>query len=168
MTAQPSYFCIANLGDANPFEHGGAFVCIDRRGIYDPILLIYDPDFRKRSEIALERCHKIVDDRGDFLGVGDNRFHPKHTTWFSSSLRPNCEFAEWDFDEFINLLTSQDVVKRASAYCTLVSYHGVYEFDHDPYVYESEEDAEQFCDQMLKQIEESKTWWDGYFKKEAN
>ena len=44
MTAQPSYFCIANLGDSDPFLYGGAFVCIDRRGIYDPILLIYDTD----------------------------------------------------------------------------------------------------------------------------
>jgi hypothetical protein len=166
MTAQPSYFCIANLGDADPFTYGGDFVCIDRRGIYDPILLIYDPDSRKRSEITLERCHKIVNDDGEFLGVGDNRFHPKCKTWFSDDLDPSCDFIGWEFDEFINLLTSQDAVKLASAYCTLLSYHGVHEFDHDPYVYESDEDAAHFCDQMLKQIEESKAWHDGYFAKE--
>ena len=166
MTAQPSYFCIANLGDADPFTYGGDFVCIDRRGIYDPILLIYDPDSRKRSEITLERCHKIVNDDGEFLGVGDNRFHPKCKTWFSDDLDPSCDFIGWEFDEFINLLTSQDAVKLASAYCTLLSYHGVHEFDHDPYVYESDEDAAHFCDQMLKQIEESKLWHDGYFAKE--
>jgi hypothetical protein len=166
MTTQPSYFCIANLGDADPFTYGGDFVCIDRRGIYDPILLIYDPDSRKRSEITLERCHKIVNDDGEFLGVGDNRFHPKCKTWFSDDLDPSCDFIGWEFDEFINLLTSQDAVKLASAYCTLLSYHGVHEFDHDPYVYESDEDAAHFCDQMLKQIEESKAWHDGYFAKE--
>lgn len=166
MTAQPSYFCIANLGDADPFFYGGDFVCVDRRGIYDPILLMYDQDSRKRSEITLERCHKIVDDDGKFLGVGTNRFHPRYRAWFSDDLEAVTEFAGWKFDEFINLLTSQDVVKLASAYCTLISYHGVYEFDHDPYVYESEEDAEHFCDQMLKQIEESKTWHDGYFAKD--
>jgi hypothetical protein len=166
MTAQPSYFCIANLGDADPFAYGGAFVCIDRRGIYDPILLIYDEDFKKRSEITLERCHKIANDSGEFLGVGTNRFHPRHEEWFSKDLESVADFAGWEFDEFINLLTSQDVVKRASGYYTLVSYHGAHEFDHDPYVYENEEDAEHFCDQMLKQIEESKTWHDGYFAKE--
>lgn len=166
MTAQPSYFCIANLGDADPFLYGGAFVCIDRRGIYDPILLIYDEDFHKRSEITLERCHKIVNDDGEFLGVGTNRFHPKCKEWFSDSLHPSCDFVGWEFNEFIELLTSQDVVKRASAYCTLVSYHGEHEFDHDPYVYENEEDAAHFCDQMLKQIEESKLWHDGYFAKD--
>lgn len=166
MTAQPSYFCIANLGDADPFTYGGAFVCIDRRGIYDPILLIYDEDFRKRSEVTLERCHRIIDDSGKFLGVGTNRFHPKYKEWFSDELETAANFGDWDLQEFINLLTSQDVVKRASAYLTLVSYHGVYEFDHDPFRYETEREAEKFCDKMLAQIEESKTWHDGYFAKE--
>lgn len=167
MTAQPSYFCIANLGDADPFTYGGAFVCIDRRGIYDPILLIYDEDFRKRSEITLERCHRIfVLETEDDVHVGTNKFHSQMTEWFSDDLNTVASFAGWQFDEFINLLTSQDVVKLASAYYTLVGYYGVHEFDHDPYVYENEEDAAHFCDQMLKQIEESKTWHDGYFAKE--
>ena len=166
MTAQPSYFCIANLGDVDPFEHGGAFVCIDRRGIYDPILLMYDQDFRKRSEITLERCHKIVCDDGEFVGVGTSRFHPRHKEWFSDELFNAAEFAGWEFREFVDLLTSQDVVKRASAYLTLVGYHGAYEFDQDPYVYTSEKGAEMFCDKLLAQIEESKTYHDGYFAKE--
>lgn len=166
MTAQPSYFCIANLGDADPFTYGGAFVCIDRRGIYDPILLIYDEDFRKRSEITLERCHKIVNDEGEFLGVGTNRFHPRYKEWFSDSLHSSCDFVGWEFNEFINSLTSQDVVKLASAYLALIGYYGAHEFDHYPYVYETEEGAEEFCDKMLAQIEESKSWHDGYFAKE--
>lgn len=166
MTAQPSYFCIANLGDADPFEHGGAFVCIDRRGIYDPILLVYDQSFRKRSEITLERCHKIVCDDGEFVGVGTNRFHPRHKEWFSDELFNADEFAGWELREFVDLLTSQDVVKRASAYLTLANYHGVYEFDHEPYTYNNEKAAVIFCDKMLAQIEESKTWHDGYFAKD--
>ena len=157
MTAQPSYFCIANLGDA--------FVCIDRRGIYDPILLMYDQDLRKRSEITLERCHRIVSIDGECVGVGTNRFHPRLREWFSDELFNAAEFAGWEFLEFVDLLTSQDVVKRASAYLTLVVYHGVYEFDHYPYTYENEKDAELFCDKLLAQIEESKTWHDGYFAK---
>jgi hypothetical protein len=65
-------------------------------------------------------------------------------------------------------LVSTNVVERAGAYLELASYHGVHEFDHYPYIYEKEEDAKNFCNQMLAQIEESKTWWDGYFKKEVN
>lgn len=166
MTAQPSYFCIANLGDVNPFEHGGAFVCIDRRGIYDPILLIYDQDTRKRSEIILERCHKIVCDDETFFGVGTNRFHPKYKEWFSDHLESAADFAGWDLEEFIDLLTSQDVVKCASAYLTLVGYYGAEEFDQYPFIYETDGEAEKFCDKMLAQIEESRTWWDGYFAKD--
>ena len=166
MTAQPSYFCIANLGDADPFLYGGAFVCIDRRGIYDPILLIYDEDFRGRGEVALERCHKILSDSDDFLGVGTNRFHPKHKEWFSDDLETVTDFAGWEFDEFVNLLTSQDAVKCASAYLTLVGYYGVRAFDHNPFIYETEEDAAKFCEKMLAQIEESKLWHDGYFAKD--
>jgi len=168
MTAQPSYFCIANLGDADPFEHGGAFVCIDRRGIYDPILLIYDQDFKKRSEVTLEPCHRIISSTGEILSVGTNKFHATHPEWFSDSLSEVAEFNERDFGDFVSELVTADVVMRASAYLALIGYHGVREFDHYPYIYEKEEDARNFCNQMLAQIEESKTWWDGYFKKEVN
>lgn len=166
MTAQPSYFCIANLGDVDPFLYGGAFVCIDRRGIYDPILLIYDEDFRKRSEVTLERCHKILDDNGNFLGVGTNRFHPRYKEWSSDELKTVAEFYSLDFQEFTNWLTSQHIRERAHAYEVLVSYHGVYVFDQDPFFYEKTEDADKFCSKMLAQIEESKTWHDGYFAKD--
>ena len=168
MTAQPSYFCIANLGDANPFEHGGAFVCIDRRGIYDPIMLMYDEDFKKRSEITLVPCHRIVSSAAEILSVGTNKFHATHPEWFSESLSYVAEIQWRDFDDLVSELVSTDVVMRASVYLALVSYHGVKEFDHYPYIYENEKDARNFCNQMLAQIEESKTWWDGYFKKEVN
>jgi len=168
MTAQPSYFCIANLGDADPFEHGGAFVCIDRRGIYDPIMLMYDEDFKKRSEITLEPCHRIVLSTGEILSVGTNKFHATYPEWFSKSLEEVAEFIERDFDDFVGELVSTNVVTRADAYLALIDYHGVFEFDQYPYIYEKEEDAKNFCDQMLAQIEESKTWWDGYFRKEVN
>lgn len=163
--SQPSYFCIANLGDADPFEYGGAFVCIDRRGIYDPILLIYDQDSRKRSEIALEPCHRITSESG-VISVGTNRFHVTHPEWFSNSLKEVADFVGSRFDSFVDDLISKDVVKRAGAYLALVAMFGEHEFDHYGYIYDNEEDAEKFCDKMLAQIEESKTWWDGYFDRE--
>lgn len=164
-TSQPSYFCIANLGDVNPFEHGGAFVCIDRRGIYDPILLIYDQDFYRRSEITLERCHKILSNTGELIGVGTNRFHPKCEEWFSNSMQAVANFSYNELDKFVDNLTSNNVVERAQAYLSLIYYHGVHEFDHYPFVYENVEDAELFCSKMLEQLEDSESWHDGYFKK---
>lgn len=164
--SQPSYFCIANLGDADPFEHGGAFVCIDRRGIYDPILLIYDQDLRKRSEITLEPCHLYKSLKEHLISVGTNNFHPDiYPEWFSDSISDAARFCGQNFYDFVSDLISKNVVKRAGAYLNLIYYHGVFEFDHYPYIYEDEKDAERFCDKMLAQIEESKTWWDGYFNK---
>lgn len=168
MTAQPSYFCIANLGDVNPFEHGGAFVCVDRRGIYDPILLIYDADHKRRSEITLEPCHRIMSAGGEIAGVGSNKFHANYPEWFSDSLQGVASFCGRNFDEMVNELVSGDVVLRAGIYLALVAYYGVYEFDHYPFVYDDEDSAERFCNKMLEQIEESKTWWDGYFNMEEN
>ena len=165
--SQPSYFCIANLGDADPFEHGGAFVCIDRRGIYDPILLIYDQDLRKRSEITLEPCHRICKNLKErLISVGANNFHPDIPEWFSDSLSDAARFCGQNFYDFVSDLISTNVVKRAGAYLNLAHYHGVFEFVHYPHIYEDEKDAERFCDKMLAQIEESKSWWDGYFDKE--
>ena len=169
MTAQPSYFCIANLGDADPFEYGGAFVCIDRRGIYDPILLIYDQESRNLSEITLEPCHRVVEGyKVDLISIGANKFHSTIPEWFADSLKDVAKACGQNFYDFISDIISTNVVKRASAYLELANYHGAYEFDQYPYIYETEEDARNFCDQMLAQIEESKTWWDGYFKKEVN
>lgn len=165
--SQPSYFCIANLGDANPFEYGGAFVCIDRRGIYDPILLIYDQDLRKLSEITLEPCHRICKNLKErLISVGSNKFHPDIPEWFSDSLSDAARFCGQNFYHFVSDLISTNVVTRAGAYLSLANYHGVFEFVHYPYIYEDEKDAKRFCDKMLAQIEESKSWWDGYFDKE--
>jgi len=164
MTSQPSYFCIANLGDANPFEHGGAFVCVDRRGTYDPILLIYDEDFKRRSEITLEPCHRIMSADGKVTGVGSNKFHVNYPEWFSDSLEAVANFCGRDFDDLVDELVSTDIVLRAGIYLALVSYHGVHEFDHYPFIYNDEKSAKRFCNKMLEQIEESGDWWDGYFK----
>jgi hypothetical protein len=48
-TLQPSYWCIENLGDVDPLQHGGKFVCIDRRGVYAPIMLILQEPENKRG-----------------------------------------------------------------------------------------------------------------------
>lgn len=159
---QPSYFCIANLGDVNPFEHGGEFVCIDRRGIYDPILLIYDQDFRERREITLERCHKIINEE-NHLHVGTNIYHPFSTEWFSSDLAGVASFFDCHFEDLVNMLCSNSVLRRANAYLMLCEYYGVSNFDEYPLKYENDDDAKLFCDKMLEQIEEAKHYHDGYF-----
>lgn len=42
MTNQPKWHCVANLGDVNPLEYGGAFVLIDATGVYPPELHVWD------------------------------------------------------------------------------------------------------------------------------
>ena len=163
MTDQPSYFCIINLGDANPFEYGGAFVCIDRRGSYDPILLIYEEKTKKRFEVTLEKCFPIFEG-GKITHVGSNIFHPHLKEWFSKDLKSVADFISLPHFEFLALSFSRNVITRASFYNLLINYFGVEEFDQYPYIYESDEEAEKFCDEMLRQIKETKTWKDGYFQ----
>jgi len=165
MTDQPSYFCIANLGDANPFEHGGAFVCIDRRGIYDPILLVYNADLKKRSEVTLEPCHRIQS-LGKIVGIGTNKFHTLKAEWWGDidSLQKIVDFTGCDLSDLVNTFITQNCISRACAYLKLIEYHGIHEFDHDSCLYEYYRDAKKFCDEMLRQIEETKTWKDGYFQ----
>ena len=70
-TNQPSYHCITNIGDVNPEEYGGQFVCIDKTGFYDPILLVYDADFDTLYDITLTRCIRVNEE-----SVSDNVYHP--------------------------------------------------------------------------------------------
>jgi len=75
-TNQPSWHCIANLGDATPEDHGGAFVLVDKRGIYTPELWLCEPGERdgsgaQWSTILLEQLTPCPSAKEN---LGDNRF----------------------------------------------------------------------------------------------
>jgi len=176
--AQPSYWCIANIGDADPYEHGGAFVLVDRRGIYCPELVtiesLDDSDLRIAHNIQLERLTIIKSTKpvaeeeshkaNGWIGVSDNRFHTDTRAWFGvrSSLRQVAASIGKDVDSFIGDLVSSDPVTVAIAYQALARYHGYFNFDSEPRTL-TEEKAKLMCDRFLAQISESQSWHDGYF-----
>jgi len=179
MTNQPSFWCVANIGDADPYEHGGAFVLVDRRGIYCPELIVMtdsddSSECRLAYSIRLERltavkqAMSVVDDQSSsalgWIGVSDNRFHPNLCAWFGNcaSLSSVARFIGSSFDKLIVDLLSSDPVTLASAYKSLADYHGPLNFDSDPQTLSGEK-AKLMCDRFLAQIEESRTWHDGYY-----
>jgi hypothetical protein len=171
-TAQPCYHCIGNIGDVDPLTHGGAFVCVDKFNVYSPILLILDtyedhPEFTHRLiEVALDRCF-FVKEKDQIVGIGSNLYHTDSCEWFGNlaSLETVGIFAgRGGYDSFMRGFVSSDVVERAFSYKALVDYYGVHEFDQDPREL-TENKAKLICDKMFEQIQETKDWWEGYFRK---
>lgn len=166
-TLQPSYWCIENLGDVDPLQYGGKFVCIDRRGIYSPIMLILqEPENKKRLcyEIELERCFIVRDSGGEMKGVGANHYHAHMTEWFGdySDLEGVASFAGYNSEKALaELLASQNVLDRAQAYGSLVDYFGAHQFDQVPGEYDKR-GAEDFVALMFRQSAESRSWHDGF------
>jgi hypothetical protein len=173
MTEQPSYWCIANIGDADPYEHGGAFVLIDRRGIYCPELVIIqsfdDSEQRIVHKIELQRLTiiKKIDQANaskvQWDSVSDNKFHTNLAAWFGDrdSLKKVADFIGKRVTNFMRSLVSSDPVTVAFAYKALADYHGYANFDEQPQTLTGEK-AELMCDRFLAQIQESKSWHDGY------
>jgi hypothetical protein len=136
MTNQPKWKCIANLGDATPWDYGGKFLMVDQTGVYCPELWIWmeAPDDCKEEywteyRVLLERC-TYVD------GVlSDNKFHPELEVWFASELEQVAKNDGHSKEELIDGLCSADSVERAWAYLALIDYHGVHEFDSYPNSY---------------------------------
>lgn len=169
-TQQPSYWAIANIGDVSPLEYGGKFVCIDRTGNYDPILWIFYPEASGDDglfytyHVELPRCFMVHGDSvNNIIGVGANFYHPYLTEWFGDKekLTRVADSCGKTFDSLCDSLCSSNVIERAFAYDSLISYYGVHEFDD----YSSRIDkaqVESACNAFLRQIKESKSWHVGF------
>jgi hypothetical protein len=174
-TTQSCYHCIENIGDVNPFEHGGAFVCVDKFNVYSPILLILDPflehpTFTHRLlEITLDRCF-YVKQEDEIIGIGSNPYHTDMCEWFGNlaSLETVASFTGGEgYDSFMRGFVCSDPIERAFSYKSVADYYGVHEFDQYPREL-TEEKAKLFCDKMFEQMQDTKSWWQGYFEKEVN
>jgi hypothetical protein len=167
-TQQPSFWCIGNIGDVDPFEHGGGFVLVDRTGVYSPELLILEaPESigegqHELSTIPLEPLTRIKHEDGTY-GLSDNRFHPDHAAWFGGlmQLQSLSETCGRSYSNLLNGFLSSCPIERAFAYRDAAHCWGFMNFDSDPRKLEPEK-ARLLCNTMLIQIEESKTWHDGY------
>jgi hypothetical protein len=167
-TQQPSFWCIANIGDADPLNHGGGFVLIDRTGVYSPELLMLeepcgaDETQHELSTILLDSLTRIKRDDGNHE-LSDNRFHADTPAWFGESerLKAVSGYCGRPYFSLLGSFLSGCPVERAFAYKEVASYYGIANFDSDPCMLRPEK-AKLLCDTMLAQIEESKTWHDGY------
>jgi hypothetical protein len=135
-TTQPSYHAVANLGDANPLEHGGAFVMVDRRGIYTPQLWVWEPEANIMEgkgllfHVELPKC-EFIEEGG---GLSDNRYHPTHPAWYATRDKLKSVASSWGCSvrELTGMLTSSDPVQRGRGFLAVARVVGLYEFDQYP------------------------------------
>ena len=166
-TKQPSFHCVANLGDANPFEDGGRFLMVDRRGIYDPELLVFS-EWTEESPtmtlhtIELEPCFPIDRDNGCH-DIGDNIHHTYMAAWFGKheDLESLASFIGIEPLKLRQLFCGNPY-DRAQAYGAVADYWGLANFDQYPRTFTTKREARAFCNRMLSQIKRADSLPDGW------
>lgn len=167
---QPSYWCIANIGDVDPMSWGGKFILVDRRGIYDPIMLVLEPveedggsswempESYKRHTVELAPLFKATD-----KSLSDNKFHPNHEVWFGSeeNLNEMAKTAGIKPDCLMARLLAGCPLERAFGYLAVIENYGIENFESYPCTLDFAR-AEKFCEVMLSQIKEAELWDDGF------
>jgi hypothetical protein len=143
-------------------------LCVDRRGVYDPIIVLFVPEnvesqplTFKVYHIELERLIKVPGDGGGVIGVSDNRYHPHSPAWFSDKLASVASFVDLSLFELVDNLLSSDLSRRAGAYLSLVDYFGAEAFDPGPLTV-SERRVQELSEILKSQEQESKSWHDGH------
>ena len=165
-TRQPSWHCVANLGDADPLNHGGTFIAVDRRGNYCPELWILDatghdiygdPTSWRLHTVLMEPCTFYRDGNGD-LNLSDNPYHPLSRAWFAGrrEFTDLASFIGEDVDSLARLFLG-DLMGRATAWRAVHDYHGP-QSDAETL---TKREAEAFCRRMLAQIKKAEALPDG-------
>jgi hypothetical protein len=169
---QPSFHCIANIGDATPLLHGGAFVMVDKRGCYSPELLILepsgsdrygDPTKWTRYSVTCDRLTAIKNANGVYAALSDNRYRVDHPAWFATPGYLDCltSFTGETVEDVIKRAASSDPVSLASFYKELFDYYGAAEFQTEPCELDRKE-AKALCRAMAEQVKEASAWHEGY------
>jgi hypothetical protein len=162
-TLQPSYHAIANLGDVNPLEYGGAFVMVDRRGIYTPQLWVWDVDSNPIEEkgrlyrFDIPKCHILADS----FAVGDNKHHPNHPAWYGDhdTLKSIASFGGMTVREFVGMLVHFNPIQRAQAF-RLIAEHSGYE-NFDSYPLDGDKEVHKMVRRCKRQTVAAANWQDG-------
>lgn len=163
---QPSFWCVANIGDVNPLNHGGAFVLVDRRGTYCPELRILepmgedsygDPTGWLLHAVLMEDCTVFRDSDGRVC-VSDNRYHPTKEAWFGRPADLAC-LADFIGERAEDLARSfmGDIPERAIAWKAVNDYWGPQTQPEQL----NKREASSFCRLMLRQLKATETWHDG-------
>lgn len=142
--SQPDWECIAQLGDADPIDHGGYWILRDKTGVYPEeaeLLVVPDNEDGEYTiyRFTLEPCTYVN-------GVlSDNKFHPDHAAWWAGTekerkFRPQdttylkniADFIGMDVDELAGHFCSEDALQRATGYRAVGDYHGFDNLDNYP------------------------------------
>lgn len=167
---QPSWRLVANLGDANPLEHGGYFVYQDTTGRYAPqaevLMLNGDGDDYAEGDPlygddeAIGSTYTVWRFDLDWLRLVDGFLVPEaydHLTWDAHPLE---SYAEWfdedlaavascmgcDVDDLHRMFCSEDVLERAEAYRMVGDHHGWDNLDQYPVTLTREDAEERYPD----------------------
>lgn len=141
MTTQPSYEYLANLGDANPLDHGGCFIYRDTTGIYPPVMELLEVpcDDEEDNPRATYTVYRVELEPCTYANgvLSDNPAHPEHAAWFAQpeherSKRPQdttylanvASTMGVEVLELIDGFTSADPLQRAHAWRAVLDYHG--------------------------------------------
>ena len=140
-TQQPVWKFLANLGDANPIEHGGFAVFVDETGVYAPECeLLETPEETGRRDWSVRR---ITCERCTFINgvLSNNKFHPAKPAWFADKLGAMASFYGIEVSALVALFVSPDPLSNAEAWRMIGEYFGWDELDSYP-VYFNREDIE--------------------------
>ena len=159
---QPSFHCVANYGDANPFDYGGIFLRVDLRGFSVPRLLFFNEWTKEHRRmtlhaVKLEYCFEY--DNNGRIQIGTNHQHRYLAEWFGKpdTLKSIASCNETTVEE-LRLKLCGDLDDRVEGYMAVVGCYGAQSFDDNPHVFEDKKEARKFCDSMLSEIKESKSW----------
>lgn len=170
MTHQPTWNCVAQLGDADPIDFGGYWVLVDSTGAYAPEgeylepppddqanydIDLLDGDWKPTARwtvyrFILEPCTWI-----DGI-LSDNPHHPAHAAWWAPRpytaknttcrLRGTAETMGFELAELVGLATSADPVDRAIVYRAIGDYYGFENLDSYPLTLTEREVSERYAD----------------------
>ena len=141
MTRQPKRAYVANLGDRNPIEYGGAFVYVDTTGVYAPEMEILEEPCEDNPTGPYTVYRVCLEPHTFTRGIlSDNPYHPEHPAWYwydadkwhKAGLLDVCDSSDIPQSELIGLLCNPDPIKRATGYQYLIGRYGAHEFDGDP------------------------------------
>lgn len=133
--SQPVWKLLANLGDANPIEHGGLFVFEDETGVYTPQMeLLRGPeDVEDEDSVDGWEVFRWEIPRCTYVNgvLSDNSYHPTLAAWFANKIERIASSVGRESRELIQDFCAEDTLQRARAYQDLVGYYGPFELDQD-------------------------------------
>lgn len=143
-TRQPSWTCIANMGDVHPIDHGGLFVYRDKTGVYtEEAELLEVPN----DESGVYTVYRFSLDKCTYIDgiLSDNKFHPEHPAWFAHPEAARKErpqdttylsniitYCGGEVEDMVEAFCSDDPLRRADAYRAVGVYHGFDNLDMYP------------------------------------